>query len=142
VEYDPRVTRVVRLVAATLALVLALFPLAMERCRTACAAAAPAAQTDARQSSSSAHACHEVTSGAADVVAIPLPRTCGHSDEAGAGDGRTLAPSRTRSAAYVSAALVPADAMPIVLEMLAFSPPGTLPFAGRVATSRNLPLRL
>ena len=142
VEYDRKVTRVARLVAATLAVVLALFPLAMERCRTACATPAPSARTEAGKYSSSAHACHEAASGAAGVIAMPVPRTCGHSDEAGARDGVTLAAFRTRVGPHVSAALVPADVTPAALEILTLSPPGFSAAADRVLVPRNLPLRL
>jgi hypothetical protein len=134
-------TRIARLVAATLALVLALFPLAMERCRTACAMPAASAQTGAGKPSSSAHACHEGAAGAADVIAIPVPRTCGHSDEAGARDGLTFAASRTRIGLHVPAAVVPADVAPAALEILTLSPPG-LPVATDPIVPRNLPLRL
>lgn len=141
VEYDRKVTCVARLVAACLALVLALYPLAMERCRTACATPAPAAQTDGG-AASSARACHETASGAADVIATPLPRTCGHSDDAAARDGATLAASRTRTVPHAAVAILSTAVVPVALETLALSPPGSLPSADRAALARNLPLRL
>jgi hypothetical protein len=85
-----------RLAAATMALVLALFPLAMERCRTSCVAAAG----QVTQAAPSAHACHEAASDDDSSARLdPMAGTCSHSDEAAyesvslaAGQGRTLVP--------------------------------------------------
>ena len=84
-----------RLSAATMALVLALFPVAMERCRTACVAGQPT------QAAPSGHACHEASSDEGNGARMsPMARGCGHSDEArtyesvslAAGQGRTIVP--------------------------------------------------
>jgi hypothetical protein len=85
-----------RLSAATMALVLALFPVAMERCRTSCVAAAG----QMTQAAPSAHACHEAASDDGNSARMdPMAGACSHSDEAtyesvslAAGHGRTIVP--------------------------------------------------
>jgi hypothetical protein len=81
-----------RLSAAITALMLALFPLAMERCRTACLT--PAVHT---AQPLSAHACHEATSDDSGARMDPASRACGHSDEVGAKETAGLAAAKTRS---------------------------------------------
>lgn len=127
--------RAARLVAAILAIVLTLFPLAMERCRTACATPAPRAEA-----APSAHACHEVASDEGGVVATPLPRTCGHSDGARLADA--VAASRTRVAVSASPAVLTAQLPSLTLQPGVDSPPGTSAVFDRVVLPRNLPLRL
>jgi hypothetical protein len=138
VEYDRRVTRVARLVAATLAVVLALFPLAMERCRTACVETASQAQPSAP----SAHGCHDVTAEDDGVVATPLPRTCGHSDDGRIADSVALAVSRTRVAVDASPAVLTAPVASFAPGPFIESSPGTSVAVDRVVLPRHLPLRL
>ena len=83
-----------RLSAATMALVLALFPLAMERCRTACISGA----SPVTQVAPSAHACHEASSGDDSGARLdPMARACGHSDEARTYESGGLAAAKTRT---------------------------------------------
>jgi hypothetical protein len=131
------VTRVARLVAATLAIVLALFPLATERCRTACATPPATAQA-----APSAHACHEVAPDERGVVANPLPRTCGHSDQARLADTVALAVSRTRVTVDTSPGLLTAPLSPVAIERFVESPPRASAVPDRVVLPRDLPLRL
>jgi hypothetical protein len=90
-----------RLSAATMALLLALFPMAMERCRTACigpaAATAPAA--------SSAHGCHDASSEGSGARIDPMARACGHSDEARTNESTGLAAGKPRTDQVVPALL-------------------------------------
>jgi hypothetical protein len=83
-----------RLPAALMALVLALFPVALERCRTACANGSPAAQVISER-----HACHEAAADENTTRMDPVARACGHGDEAryesvslAAGKTRTMVP--------------------------------------------------
>ena len=83
-----------RLSAATMALVLALFPVAMERCRTTCitGTALPV------QAAPSAHPCHEAASdddGGPQLT--PMARACGHSDEARTDGSAGLAAAKTQT---------------------------------------------
>ena len=83
-----------RLSAATMALVLALFPLAMERCRTACVTGASLAT----QAGPPAHACHEASPGDDSGARMdPMARACGHSDEARTFESASLAAGKTRT---------------------------------------------
>jgi hypothetical protein len=82
-----------RLSAATMALLLALFPMAMERCRTACIAPAAAAAPAA----SSAHSCHESSGEHGGARIDPMARACGHSDEARTNESAGLATGKPRT---------------------------------------------
>jgi hypothetical protein len=79
-----------RLSAVTMALVLALVPLAMERCRTACV-------TGAAVPTPSADACHEASADDSGVRMDPMARACGHSDEARTYESAGLAAAKTRT---------------------------------------------
>jgi hypothetical protein len=84
-----------RLSAATMALLLVLFPLAMERCRTACVTgvALPA------QPAPSAHACHDAEAGDDGGPQMhPMARACGHNDEGRTYESAPLAADKARSA--------------------------------------------
>jgi hypothetical protein len=131
------VTPAVRLVAATLALVLALFPLAMERCRTACATA-----PEAPVSAASAHACHDTAATEGEAVATPMPRTCGHSDGAGIADIVALGASRTRIAVHAAPAVLPVPVLPVPFVTRDSSPPDAPSLIDHLVVPRNLPLRL
>jgi hypothetical protein len=66
-----------RLSAATLVLVLALWPVALERCRTTCVSAGH----PATHAASDVHACDAAAAGDDDGARMdPLARACGHSD--------------------------------------------------------------
>ena len=131
-------TRVARALAATLALVLALLPVAMERCRTACAiAAAPE-----RQSGSSAHACHDTVDGNGSAVAVPVPATCGHNIDARIDTLLGLTVSKTRVVSQIAQAILPATVPALVVQPRDPFPPGAASFASITSTPRNLPLRL
>jgi hypothetical protein len=65
-----------RLPAALMALVLVLFPVALERCRTACVSGSPTAQA-----SIGGHACHEAATDESITRLDPAARACGHGDE-------------------------------------------------------------
>jgi hypothetical protein len=84
-----------RFCAATVALVLAVYPLAMERCRSACVT--PVVQT--AEAAPSAHACHEASpDGDSGARMDPMARACGHSDEARVDETVGLAAAKTRAA--------------------------------------------
>jgi hypothetical protein len=126
-------TLVRRLSAATLALVLALFPIALERCRITCVTAGQPATLAA----SEAHACHDAASSDDDGTRMdPVARACGHSDAVQAYDSVKLAgTSRT-------VALTPAVAqLAQYLEVGMLSLRGTWP-PGRIGLPRaRRPLR-
>ena len=89
-----------RLCAAAMALVLAGFPLATERCRTACVTPA----VESAPASPSAHACHDASSGdGSDVRMDPAARACGHGDETRANENVSLAAAKTRTAVLLPA---------------------------------------
>jgi hypothetical protein len=69
-----------------------------------------------------------------------MPRTCGHSDEAGASE---LFGVRTSKSLIVVPALVEVDqSEAISIPSIVFGPPGTAALLRPPALSRNLPLRL
>jgi hypothetical protein len=128
-----------RLSAATLALVLALFPVALERCRAACVTAGQPTP----QVASAAHACHDAASSDDNGSRMdPLARACGHSDDAQAYDSGKLVVGKSRTAV-----LSPAVAQfGQYLQVAPPSLPATWPLS-RVSLSRaplplNPPLRL
>jgi hypothetical protein len=83
-----------RLSAATMALVLAVFPLALERCWAACAT--PVVET--AHAAPSAHACHEASPGDGSGARMdPIPRACGHSDQVRINESARLAAAKTRT---------------------------------------------
>jgi hypothetical protein len=89
-----------RLAAAAMALVLAVFPLALERCWTACVTPA----VEAAPAASSAHACHEVSPGDDSGARMdPMSRACGHSDEVRVNASAGLAAAKTRTAVVLLA---------------------------------------
>jgi hypothetical protein len=128
-----------RLSAAVLALVLAVLPLALERCRTACMSPGQPAP----QAATSPHPCHDAGSSVDTGVRMdPLARACGHSDGTQAYESvkRVAAKSRT-------IVLVPAAA-PLTRHRL-ISPPSLAGISpgGRLSLLRpalplNSPLRL
>lgn len=130
-------TRVARSVAATLALAVTLFPIAMERCRTSCAAA-----TVEQTAPAPAHGCHDTIDSAGGAVAAPLPATCGHSIEAriDALAGRTV--SKTRIVGDAAAAIPAASLAPAAIDLLGLSPPAAPYFPSALRAPRNLPLRV
>jgi hypothetical protein len=83
-----------RLPAALMVLVLVLFPVALERCRTACLNGNPTEQV-----TSETPACHEAPADENTTRMDPAARACGHGDEAryesvslAAGKTRTMLP--------------------------------------------------
>jgi hypothetical protein len=124
----------VRRFAALLAAVLvATYPLALERCRTACLENTPT------PAAGSAHACHDVDDESGPSVS-PAPQACGHTDAAKSGDIAGLAPSKARAELPISAAIVIAIA-PIPARPETAAPPGGARRA-TFNTHRTLPLRL
>ena len=87
-----------RLAAASLAVVLAVFPLALERCWTACAT--PAVETEA--AAPAAHTCHEAAGENDGLRMDPIARACGHSDDARLNQSAGVAPVKTRTLLLVS----------------------------------------
>ena len=88
-----------RLSAATMAVLLALFPMAMERCRTACIAPAAAAAPAA----SSGHSCHEPSGEHGGARIDPVARVCGHSDEARTNESAGLSAGKPRTEQLLAA---------------------------------------
>jgi hypothetical protein len=126
-----------RLSAATMAVLLALFPLAMERCRTSCVAAAG----QIFHAAPSAHACHEAASDDGNSGRMdPMAGPCSHSDEAtyesvslAAGQGRTIVPL-TAIQPLLRDVPIP-SAVPAAWPLLRSVPP-------RVVLTLDVPLRL
>lgn len=81
-----------RLCAATMALVLMLFPVALERCRTACVSGTPSPQA-----STGSHACHDMAGDESVVRLDPMTRACGHSDEARTYESASLVAGKIRT---------------------------------------------
>ena len=127
-----------RLSAATMALVLALFPVAMERCRTACVAA----DGQTSQVASSTYACHEASSDDENGSRMdPMARACGHRDEARAFESATLAPGKGRPIAPLTVLQPLLGEVPIPYAAPAAWAPlrSVLP---HVVVALDLPLRL
>ena len=80
-----------RLPAALMVLVLVLFPVALERCRTACVNGSPTVQV-----SNARHACHEAAADESTTRLDPAARACGHGDE-GRYESVSLAAGNTRT---------------------------------------------
>src|SRR5437868_10251937 len=127
-----------RLSAATMAVVLALFPVAMERCRTACVAAGG----ETTQAAPAAHPCHEALSDEPSGARLdPMARACGHSDETPTYESVTLAAAKDRS-------IVPAaDIQPLLRDLtipneLAEGSAPVRSVLPRVVPTLDLPLRL
>jgi hypothetical protein len=108
------------------------YPLALERCRTACAEAA------APQPNTSSHACHEAAQSGPSVRSGP--QACGHSDEARAADIAGLAPSKLR--AHLVLAVTAVLISPLHSDVTEVLPPPRTTMCPAVDTPRNLPLRL
>jgi hypothetical protein len=132
-------TRARRLSAATLALVLALFPVALERCRTACITAGQPAM----HAASEVHACHQAASGDDDGARMDrLARACGHSDDLQTYDSVKLLAGKSRTAVLAPAGALLAQHLQAGMSSLR----GTWP-PGRIRLPRALlplhsPLRL
>ena len=125
-----------RLPAATMALVLALFPVALERCRTACVSGTPTALVTSER-----HACHEAAADETTTRLDPAARACGHGDEARY-ESVSLAAGKARTI-VVLAAIEP---LPGYLQAVAY-PLGTAWSPDRSIVPRfvlplDLPLRL
>lgn len=85
-----------RLSAAIMVLVLALLPVALERCRTACVTNARQATT---QAGPAGHACHAAASDDPGAPRLdPMARACGHNEEARTYESASLAAARSRTA--------------------------------------------
>lgn len=85
-------TRARRLTAATVAVVLALFPIALERCRTTCVTAAK----PLTQAAPSGHACHDAAPADDNGARMdPMARACGHGDDTRAYESASLAAGKT-----------------------------------------------
>ena len=120
-----------------MALVLALFPVALERCRAACVSA-----STTTQAATGGHACHEAAADESGTRMDPMARACGHNSEARTYESVTLAGGKTRT--LVS--LVSTQPPPAHLQVGAVSPdpvqaPGRSPLQ-HVALPLHLPLRL
>src|SRR5215211_5958614 len=110
-----------RMAAATMIVVLAAFPLARERCRTACVTSA----AEITRTAPAAHACHEASSDDTSGARVdPISRACSHGDEAHVYEFSGLAAAQTRTA--------------VLLPVLTASPP-YLPEAVGAATA-HVPL--
>ena len=122
-----------------MALVLALFPIAMERCRTACTTGASPTIPAVR----AAHACHEAASDDHNSPRMdPMARACGHSDEARTFESASLAPGQTRTVPLTPAVEPrhqPIDAAVISFSSASSPDRSSLPPA---LASLNSPLRL
>jgi hypothetical protein len=129
------VNRVGRLVVVALAVLVAVLPLAREWCRATCVSSSD--QADAR--AVTAHACHEA-SGGSGPTASPNPRTCGHSDEAGASE--LIGVRTSKSSAAVPVLAVVNQSVIVSVASIFPGPPGTAVPLQPPALSRNLPLRL
>jgi hypothetical protein len=123
-----------RAAALMLVTIVSALPLALERCRVACA------QASASESApSSAHACHDTADAEDGPALTPSPRACGHSDEARTADLNAVAPNVRLDHAIAplpvatSIWLVRLEAGPVAVRP---------PDPQSVETSRNLPLRL
>lgn len=126
-----------RLCAATMTLVLALFPVALERCRTACLGGSMTPQT-----ATSGRACHDMASNDESVTRMdPMARACGHSDQVRTYESLSLLAGKIRT-------MVPLPAIQPLLGGARF--PGAI-FTGwppvhsspsRVGLPLDLPLRL
>jgi hypothetical protein len=125
-----------RLAAATMALVLALFPLALDRCRTACVTG-----STTTLAGTAAHACHEAA-GESVTRMDPMARACGHNSEASSYESVTLAAGKMRTVVL----LVSTQPQAAHLQVTAVSPgrvraPNRL-FLSHVVLPLHLPLRL
>src|SRR5260221_13016176 len=100
-----------RLPAATLALVLAFFPVALERCRTACVTAGqPLPQVPAPT-----HSCHDSAPSvedSSDARMDPVSRACGHSDDTRAYESVSLVADKLRTAVTMPAVVVASQKSP------------------------------
>jgi hypothetical protein len=126
-----------RLAAATMALVLALFPLALDRCRTACVTG-----STTTQAATGGHACHEAAADESGTRMDPMARACGHNSEARTYESVTLAAGKTRTVVL----LVSTQPEAAHLQVTAVSPgrvraPNRL-FLSHVVLPLHLPLRL
>jgi hypothetical protein len=126
-----------RLSAATMALVLALFPVALERCRAACVSGSPTSQA-----SFGGHACHEVAADESVTRMDAMARACGHSDEARAYESVSLVAGKTRTT--VSPEVIgswPEDLQPLS-RPIRTGWPLDRSFLPRLVLPLDLPLRL
>lgn len=89
-----------RLLAVTLTLVLALFPVALEHCRSVCVAASQ--PTPGKQATN--HQCHDATATDDSSARMdPLARGCAHGDQAQTYDLLTVVTGKSRTFALTSA---------------------------------------
>jgi hypothetical protein len=129
-----------RLSAATMALMLATFPVALERCRTACVTVG----TPTPQSAPSAHACHDAAASddGSGARLDPLPRACGHGDEARTRESVSLVAGKAQRFVPVQAVVpVPQDLQVRIPSRHSNWPPGRAALSP-VLLSLNSPLRL
>ena len=125
-----------RLAAATMAVVLALFPAALERCRTACVSG-----SRTLQASTARHACHDMAGDESVTRMDPMARACGHSDEARAYESVSLVAGKTRTIVPLEAIRpVPGDVQLPRAIPTDWSPVRS--FLPRVVLPLDLPLRL
>jgi hypothetical protein len=126
-----------RLCAATMTLVLALFPVALERCRTACLTGNLTPQTG-----SSGHACHDMASDDESVTRLdPMARACGHSDDARTYESLSLLAGKIRTMVPLEAIQpLPGGTEPAGAILTAWPPVHFSP--SRVVLPLDLPLRL
>jgi len=123
-------TRARRPSAATLALVLALVPVALERCRTTCVTAGH----PATHAASDLHACHDAASGDDDAPRMdPLARACGHSDAPQTYDSVKLPAGKSRTAVLAPVGAPLAQHLQVGMSSLR----GTWP-PGRIRQARAL----
>jgi hypothetical protein len=126
-----------RLCAATMTLVLALFPVALERCRTACLGGSVTPQT-----ATSGHACHDMASDDESVTRLdPMARACGHSDDARTYESLSLLAGKIRTMVLLPAIHpLPGGAQLSGAILTGWPPVHSSP--SRVVLPLDLPLRL
>jgi len=124
-----------RALALATAFVMLVLPIALEHCRAACVQSdAPAAATSA------ALACHESPDETGGPTLSPMPRACGHSDDARTGAAVSIAAAKVRDDVALAAPALATtlDRLPVAR---ALAPP-LPPAAFRAVSPGHLPLRV
>jgi hypothetical protein len=126
-----------RLCAATMALVLMLFPVALERCRTACVSG-----SSSPQASTGGHACHDMAADDSVTHMDPMARVCGHSDEARAYASASLVAGKTRTIVPLEAIQPLPGAVQVLPRAISTGWPPVRSVLPRLILPLDLPLRL